>query len=567
MLSICRGRLNRRPDTFKGLNLKNKLSRVGGVLGASLVALGFAMAPASTAGAQEAADFSATTPEDHRSAAPGQVNSGDGAPASRFIVTFNKMATLDQDRRMQLLDNIVKEYSSDASFVREMFDGSYVVTLDPPVPAEKVPSLRGTLESKAEIAYADIDRVQYSTASPNDDLYQEQWHLHNEKDNHGVDAEGAWDTGATGEGTVIAVVDTGITDHEDLNGKVLDGLDFISNSWTAQDGNGRDYDPTDEGDYNDTDACRQSYSSWHGTHVAGIAAAETNNRYGVAGVAPDAEILPVRVLGRCGGYTSDIIDGMVWASGGYVPHTPRNRTPADVINLSLGGPQRCSETPYQAAIDAAIRNGATITVAAGNDNTWSDGFAPASCRGVITVGATGPHGHRSSYSNFGDNVDIGAPGGDMSPVTGGFNRAGSILSTVNAGQYNPTNPTFAYMDGTSMATPVVSGVVALMKSVNPALSNDEIERILKETSTSYTREPYSAWKTSRELGAGIVNARAAVAAVRGPEPQDEPEEVFEPTAPATPAPAPKPREPKKNSDGECKVAKSIFEKLSPGNWC
>ena len=106
-----------------------------------------------------------------------------------------------------------------------------------------------------------------------------------------------------------------------------------------------------------------------------------------------------------------------------------------------------------------------------------------------------------------------------------------------------------------------------MKSVNPALSNDEIERILKETSTSYTREPYSAWKTSRELGAGIVNARAAVAAVRGPEPQDEPEEVFEPTAPATPAPAPKPREPKKNSDGECKVAKSIFEKLSPGNWC
>ena len=168
--------------------MKNKLSRVGGVLGASLVALGFAMAPASTAGAQETADFSATTPEDHRSAAPGQVNSGDGAPASRFIVTFNKMATLDQDRRMQLLDNIVKEYSSDASFVREMFDGSYVVTLDPPVPAEKVPSLRGTLESKAEIAYADIDRVQYSTASPNDDLYQEQWHLHNEKKNHGVDA-------------------------------------------------------------------------------------------------------------------------------------------------------------------------------------------------------------------------------------------------------------------------------------------------------------------------------------------------------------------------------------------
>ena len=325
------------------------------------------------------------------------------AGATRFIVTFNEMTTLDQDRRMEILDEIVKEHSSDASFKREMYDGSYVVNLDPPVPADKIPSHRGHLESKAEIAYADIDRIQFSTANSNDPLLQDQWHVL-DKD-HGVNATEAWDTGATGEGVTIAVVDSGITDHPDLNDKVVPVYDFISDPWISRDGNGRDDDPADNGDFNTTALCRQSASSWHGSHVASIAAADTNNNIGGAGIAPDADILPIRALGRCGGYTSDIIDAIVWASGEDVPGTPRNNNPADVINLSLGGGGRCANTPYQDAINIAIRNGSTIAVAAGNEDTWTDQVTPASCDGVITVGATGPHGHRSSYSNYGDHED------------------------------------------------------------------------------------------------------------------------------------------------------------------
>lgn len=130
--------------------------------------------------------------------------------AERFIVTFNNMTGLNKERRMKVIDEIVGEHSSDASFVREMFDGSYVVELDPPVPADKVPSLRGHLESKAEIAYADIDFKLYSLGVPNDEYYQHQWHLTADT---GVNSEAAWNTGTTGRGTTIAVVDTGITRH------------------------------------------------------------------------------------------------------------------------------------------------------------------------------------------------------------------------------------------------------------------------------------------------------------------------------------------------------------------
>lgn len=497
----------------------------------------------------------------------------EGGDANRFIVTFNDMATVDQNRRMEILDNITNEFSSDASFVREMYDGSYVVELDPPVPADRVPSLRGTLESKAEIYRADIDFKQTQMGAPNDQYYRQQWHLWDE---YGANVEKAWDKDVYGNDTVIAVVDSGITDHPDLNDKVLPGYDFIADPYVSQDGDERDADPADEGDWTYGNECGANVSAhdsvWHGTHVAGIAAAITDNHTGVAGVAPNASILPVRALGRCGGYVSDIADAIAWSSGENVRYAPRNEHPADVINLSLGGGRRCNYV-YQRAIDVANRNGSTIAVAAGNENQDANNVQPASCNGVITVGATGPDGYRSAYSNYGSAVDIAAPGGNTYPQTGGYDQSAGILSTVNSGTRNPGYARIGYMDGTSMATPVVSGVIALMKSVNPNLRNDQIERILRDTSSEIQDEPRGSWK---RIGVGIVNAEGAVCATLETvgdscrQPNNSPVRPVPAPAPVTSNPrAPRettttPRAPRETTPTTRRKPLSIYERLLPG---
>lgn len=539
---------------------------VGAAVAASTVALGMAAAPAV---AQDASKFESTTIEELQNGSLAAVPQ-DELPAGRFIVTFNNMTGLDKDRKMGVLDEIVKEHSSDASFVREMFDGSYVVELDPPVPAEDVPSLRGHLESKAEIHTAQVDRIQYSAAVANDEHYQYQWHLF---EDNGANVEAAWDTGADATDTVIAVVDSGITRHPDLDAKVLPGVDMIQNTRMSQDGDGRDRDPQDAGDWNYPQECHPrspgSDSSWHGTHVAGIAAAITNNNEGVAGVAPEAGILPVRALGRCGGYTSDIADGIAWAAGADIPGMPTNQNKADVINLSLGGAARQCAPAYQSAIDYANQQGSTIAVAAGNENNWTDSVQPANCNDVIVVGATGPEGHRSSYSNFGEHVDLGAPGGNMN----GMNAEAGILSTVNDGARTPGAPSYSFMEGTSMATPVVAGVIALMKGENPQLSNEEIESILKDTAKDYSPEPYDAWKTAEELGAGIVDAKAAVCEAKGgdcesadseePTTEETTPETTEPTEEAQPSEPAEPTEPAEDEPTEAPEPTDEVEPAEP----
>lgn len=343
----------------------------------------------------------------------------------------------------------------------------------------------------------------------------------------------------------------------------------------ARDGGGRDNGPTDTGDWVAANACggyhRASDSSWHGTHVAGIAAAATNNRQGVAGVAPDANILPVRALGACGGYTSDIADGIAWSAGIDVPGVGPNANPADVINLSLGGQSRKCAEPYQRAIDAANSRGATIAVAAGNENTRTDYVQPANCDGVIVVGATGPASERATYSNYGRAVDVSAPGGNMAA----HGAQGGILSTVNNGRFRPGQAAYSFMEGTSMATPVVSGVIALMKDANPGIGDAQIERILKDTA-----QPLDGGR-SFGMGAGIVNAQAAVCKAAGqdancgqverqpektkpvepkpepapvdearPEPQPEPRPEPAPVEDAQPEPQPQPEPGKRKSDKE-----------------
>ena len=209
----------------------------------------------------------------------------------------------------------------------------------------------------------------------------------------------------------------------------MQGYDFITDTAISNDGDGRDSDASDPGDAIAAGECgngkplQARTSSWHGTHVAGTIAAKTNNGLGVAGVAFNAKVLPLRVLGKCGGYTSDIADAITWASGGTVAGVPANANKARVINMSLGGTGAC-DTTTQTAINGARSRGTVVIVAAGNDNMNVSNASPANCSGVVAIAATDKAGGRASYSNYGTLIDVAAPGGD----TGGL-----ILSTLNAG--------------------------------------------------------------------------------------------------------------------------------------
>ncbi|AOG29260.1 S8 family peptidase [Cutibacterium avidum] len=340
-------------------------------------------------------------------------------------------------------------------------------------------------------------RTTAAASAPNDEYWNRQWGLNSEK---GIDAPGAWST-STGSGVTVAVIDSGITQHPDLAGKILPGYDFISDGRIAGDGDGRDNDPSDEGDWTLAGQCgpRARDSSWHGSHVAGIIGASTNNGRGIAGAAPNSKVLPVRALGHCGGTDVDIADAITWASGGYVPGVPTNSHPAQVINMSLGGRSNYCPTSYQRAIDDARSRGTTIVVAAGNESMDASLSTPGNCRGVVVVGATGQTGSQSYFSNYGSTVDVSAPGGD--------DRTGDlILSTVNSGTKTPESPAYGYMEGTSQATPHVAAVAALMLSANPDLTPSQIESILKQSVNTAD--------CTRGCGTGIVDARKAVDAAR-----------------------------------------------------
>jgi serine protease len=339
-------------------------------------------------------------------------------------------------------------------------------------------------------------------ATANDPRYTDQWHYFDATG--GLRLPAAWDA-STGSGVTVAVIDTGYRPHADLSGQFLQGYDFISTATIANDGGGRDNDASDPGDAVAAGSCgggqptRDQTSSWHGTHVAGTIAARTNNSVGVAGVAYNARIVPVRVLGKCGGYTSDIADAITWSSGGTVSGVPANANKARVLNLSLGGGGACDATT-QNAINGARSRGAVVVVAAGNDATNVANASPANCSGVIAVAATGRTGGRASYSNYGTLVDVAAPGGDGSY---------SVLSTLNTGTGAPGSDSYAGYQGTSMATPHVAGVAALMLALNANLTPDEIESRLKSTARAFPA-------SCSGCGSGIVDAAAAVAAATAP---------------------------------------------------
>jgi serine protease len=429
------------------------------------------------------------------------------------------------------------------------------------------------LARESDVEYAVPDERRHILTAPNDPLYAAgvpgngpavgQWYLRAPSGavTSSIDIETAWNVTPGNPAVVVAVVDTGVRyDHTDLlsvaaGGKLLPGYNMVSNVLIANDGDGRDADASDPGDWitsaesdNRSSAfykCTAGNSSWHGTKVAGIIAAITNNGLGMAGVGPNLRVLPVRVLGKCGGLDSDIIAGMRWAAGLSVPGVPANPYPARVINLSLGGGGACPAA-YSDAVGEITAAGTVIVAAAGN----SAGHAlitPANCSGVIAVAALRHVGTKVGFSDLGADVAIAAPGGNCVNITAGSPCLYPILTTSDLGTTTPVGPTdtdsFNLSLGTSFSAPLVSGTAALLLSVNPALTPQQVRQALQATSNAFpttggdngdgtpvlqcTPPQYSGatpvdqlqcYCTTSTCGAGMLNAGAAVSAMQATPP-------------------------------------------------
>jgi serine protease len=389
---------------------------------------------------------------------------------------------------------------------RPMSGAAHVVTLGAPIEGGAAAALAERLQMQPEIEYAEPDYRLHRQLAPTDPLYAKQWAFRGDAIG-AARFEAAWDVTTGSFDVVVAVADTGYRPHPDLMANLLPGYDFISDPFVANDGDGRDADASDPGDWvtaeesvlcDGTDRWAGN-SSWHGTHVAGTVGAIANNEIGGAGGVRQARVLPVRVLGKCGGPASDVIDGMRWAAGLPVPGAPDNPHPAKIVNVSLGTAQPCSRA-MQAAIDDIVAHGASVVAAAGNG-----GFEvgePASCRGAIAVAAIDAGGNLGAFSNSGARIDIGAPGV-------------SILSTSNAGLTVPGEDTYLSYNGTSMAAPHVSAALALMLAAKPGVTPDALREWIKASARAYPAQSNCGKAQESALcGVGMLDAQAAVAAAR-----------------------------------------------------
>jgi serine protease len=443
------------------------------------------------------------------------------------------------------IDRLSTVLGETVRYVRAMSGDAYVFRVSQRMPPAEADAAAARIALEPDVEYAEPDSIMQHTLVPNDSLYAaNQWDLFEAVG--GINAPTGWNTTIGTVGGIAADIDTGFLDHPDLVGRfVSNGYDFIVDHLVANDGDpaqpgtclptsdplsppcisSRDSDAHDPGDwisaaeaagtdptggyFHSPIPCPQSNSSWHGTHTAGTIAAASNNAAGIAGINWLGKILPARVLGKCGGYTSDISDAIVWTSGGGVAGVPANATPARVMNLSLGGGGACSAT-FQNAINTALANNAVVVVAAGNGNTDAANQQPANCNGVITVAATQRAGARASYSNYGSLVEIAAPGGG---------DGNGILSTLNNGTTTPSAYVYAFYQGTSMATPHVTGVISLMVGVNASLTPAQVAAKLQATARAFptgtgrdcTSNLGAVGGGVQYCGAGILDMAAAVA--------------------------------------------------------
>ncbi len=351
------------------------------------------------------------------------------------------------------------------------------------------------LNQRPDVAYAEPNYYRRLQYVPNDEYYFYQWHYPM------INLEAAWDITLGSEDVVVAVIDSGIlADHPDLEGKITDsGYDFISDSSMSLDYNGLDDDPTDPGDQ------MQGGSSFHGTHVAGTIAAATDNRIGVAGVGGMTRIMPLRSFGLNGlGTVADTLQALRYAAGMSNDSGRILTQPADIINLSLGG---ASYSQAEAELFEEIINNRNIIVvaAAGNEST-SQSTYPAAYPGVISVSAVDSNGDLAPYSNYGNDIDLAAPGGNLNLNVNQDNWPDGVLSSF-AVEDNGLVYDYGFYEGTSMAAPHVSGVMALMKAVKPDLLPVEVQGWLTQGLLSMD---LGAADWDRQFGYGLIDAFRAV---------------------------------------------------------
>ena len=373
------------------------------------------------------------------------------------------------------------------------------------------------LSDDNRVEYAEPNAAYYPQAStttpPNDPQYANQWHLQPLSDDNpaAINAPAAWEITTGSSDIVIGITDSGILNHSDLDGRLIggsaatSGYDLVTELNRSNDGDGRDMDPTDPGDWRvEGDLCSPRRSFWHGTMVTGSFGSETNNAEGTAAVDWHAKVSMARVTGKCGGNIADISDGIRWLSGEPVDGVV-NANPADVINMSIGATGDCWASA-QEAIDAAVARGTVVVVAAGNSNADVANFSPANCQNVIAVAGLEQTGARLSISNTGEEADIAAPGINVW-TTWEFGET----TSNNGNNYVPGG-------GTSSATPQVSGVVALMLASNPLLKSQGaqlpalIEAKLKASARPFVTGTGDDCAVGR-CGAGMLDAGEAVLAV------------------------------------------------------
>jgi serine protease len=458
---------------------------------------------------------------------------------------------------------------TELTHVRELAGGSSLVALRAPVPLAEARNIAAALARHGGVEYAEPDVMFKRLAVPNDPRYAGwQWNLFEPTTTFtgtltsgsgsksavatgGANLPSAWDITQGGSGVVVAVIDTGIVNHPDLNGvatpapyvpsgRFVGGYDFVSSdvgspvlapNFVANDGDGRDPDPTDPGDWlAAADNCEDGTSgpldsSWHGTHMAGVVAAAGNNGTGIAGIGWNVRVQPLRALGRCGGSLSDIAEAIRWAAGLDVPGIPANPTPARVISLSLGSSDQCSRAT-QAAVDAAIAAGSVVVAATGNESDIVL-ISPANCRGVIAVTGHTINGENADYANIGAATTISAPGGG-SPISLGAggptddpNWTGYyVWSTLLFGATGPSSSDsqgrsgagYGGFTGTSVAAPHVAGAAALIKSLLPSASVDQVRSFLVDNARPFPAGSACTAGSSFEgrCGAGLLDAGAAI---------------------------------------------------------